>query len=463
MEANFAGILRKQILSNSKTLMLITGLLLSALSESMAQSQGPNNPTVVTEEGFACLSCPGEDWFNFNNAKLSDGNFAITHLATNPTCFQSNCFVSRALEASSFGFTIPLAVTVTGIQVDVKRTAYASNAIKDSVVLLLKDGVKIPGTNHASPLVWATSNQYVTYGGATDLWGVTWTPTQIDSVGFGVYFKVQNLLGVIDSAGVDHIRVTVFYATSSGPPVAAFSANDTSICVGDSVHFTDQSTGVITSRSWIFQGGLPPTSSSPNPTVTYDTAGQYNVTLQVTDSAGSDTLLKTHYITVNALPAIPTINAVGDTLISSSLLGNQWYLNGILIPGGTGVRYIAMVSGSYTVVVTNSKGCKATSAPEQIIITGVTTVSESAGVFNIIPNPSKGDFILHFISTGNDPSAIIRVSDISGKIVAVQNISIAAGENRYTLDLTGKMTTGIYFIELETGSHILRQKLLIEE
>jgi PKD repeat protein/beta-lactamase superfamily II metal-dependent hydrolase len=93
------------------------------------------------------------------------------------------------------------------------------------------------------------------------------------------------------------------YITVSGspqPPVAAFTGSPTSVSVGGSVAFTDQSTNTPTSWSWTFAGGAPATSAVKNPTVTYNTAGTYNVTLTATNAYGNNTLTKTNYITVTA-------------------------------------------------------------------------------------------------------------------------------------------------------------------
>lgn len=75
-------------------------------------------------------------------------------------------------------------------------------------------------------------------------------------------------------------------------------------------------------------------------------------------------------ITANALPTIPVISnnrplsfAVGDStvLTSSSSLGNQWYLGGVLITGATSQNLTVKIAGSYTLKVTNASGCSATS------------------------------------------------------------------------------------------------------
>ena len=81
-------------------------------------------------------------------------------------------------------------------------------------------------------------------------------------------------------------------------PDAAFTASATSIVKGNTVTFTDNSTESPTSWSWTFEGGTPATSTSQNPTITYNTIGIYDVTLTVTNGTGSDTETKTNYITV---------------------------------------------------------------------------------------------------------------------------------------------------------------------
>ncbi|MDN5205257.1 PKD domain-containing protein [Fulvivirgaceae bacterium BMA10] len=85
----------------------------------------------------------------------------------------------------------------------------------------------------------------------------------------------------------------------SNPPVADFTASNTTITVGQSVSFTDQSTNSPTSWTWTFNGGTPSSSTAQNPSVTYNTAGTYDVILTATNADGSDTETKTGFITVN--------------------------------------------------------------------------------------------------------------------------------------------------------------------
>jgi len=86
---------------------------------------------------------------------------------------------------------------------------------------------------------------------------------------------------------------------------ADFTTNRTTICVGDSIQFTDDSYNLVTGWSWAFTGGSPATSTNQNPIVVYSTPGVYSVTLNATDGGTNDTELKSNYIRV--LPAPTTI------------------------------------------------------------------------------------------------------------------------------------------------------------
>ena len=81
---------------------------------------------------------------------------------------------------------------------------------------------------------------------------------------------------------------------------ADFTADKTLVTVGMEVRFTDDTWGEqLTSWEWTFTGGTPETSTEQNPTVTYNTAGTYNVSLTVTNEKGeTDTRIKEGYIKV---------------------------------------------------------------------------------------------------------------------------------------------------------------------
>jgi PKD repeat protein len=72
-------------------------------------------------------------------------------------------------------------------------------------------------------------------------------------------------------------------------PTASFTFNFTVANAGESVTFTDTSvpgTGAITSWNWTFTGATPSTSTDQNPTVIFDSKGEFSVSLNVTADDG---------------------------------------------------------------------------------------------------------------------------------------------------------------------------------
>ena len=88
------------------------------------------------------------------------------------------------------------------------------------------------------------------------------------------------------------------YENSS--PSAQISADKMNInCMNDTVRFVDHSAVRLSSATWNwnFPGGSPSTSNVENPIVTYSQAGNYDVSLTVTDLYGSSTQTLSNFIT----------------------------------------------------------------------------------------------------------------------------------------------------------------------
>ncbi|MEJ2593686.1 MAG: T9SS type A sorting domain-containing protein [bacterium] len=82
-----------------------------------------------------------------------------------------------------------------------------------------------------------------------------------------------------------------------------FSADVTEICTSGTVNFTDESNGAV-SWSWTFEGGTPSSSTEQNPSVVYNTAGTYDVSLEVMNTLGdTESETKTNYIYTAETPA----------------------------------------------------------------------------------------------------------------------------------------------------------------
>ena len=213
--------------------------------------------------------------------------------------------------------------------------------------------------------------------------GTTWTDFRVSDVSF----TPTPIPGLAASYMGDYLAITsrgnIFYPcwtdtrnnlfmTYVSPFTlglnAGFTADVTTVCSGSGVNFTNQSSGPPTSWSWSFPGGTPSSSNLQNPpTIFYNTAGVYNVSLTVGDGSTNDTETKTGYITVKNIIAdfsgTPATVVVGNSVTftdNSSCNPTSWTWS---FPGGTPSSFVGQnppaitysTEGIYDVALSVSK------------------------------------------------------------------------------------------------------------
>ena len=90
--------------------------------------------------------------------------------------------------------------------------------------------------------------------------------------------------------------------------VADFSAASTTVIVGSTTSFTDNSLCDPISWEWTFEGGTPESFSGQNPPeIVYENLGLFDVSLTVTNDAGTELLTKTDYIEVVECSLCPSV------------------------------------------------------------------------------------------------------------------------------------------------------------
>jgi PKD repeat protein len=157
-----------------------------------------------------------------------------------------------------------------------------------------------------------------------------------------------------------------FQLNAGCAPLAAFSANPTSLCAGDTVQFTDLSNGGPTTWLWTFPGGQPASSTLQNPLVVYDTPGIYDVSLTVTSVYGNNSITIINYIHTESPPLVsfPDLSPLCENdspvnLNSGSPAGGIYSGPGVI--GGT---FDPALSGNGThdlfYTYTDISGCSAT-------------------------------------------------------------------------------------------------------
>ena len=246
-------------------------------------------------------------------------------------------------------------------------------------------------TSGCSPLVVNFTDQ--TTGNPTqwkwDLGNGTISFLQNPSTTYFIPGQYNVKLIVQNAAGIDSIIKTQ-YITIYANPVVEFSATPQSGCFPLPVHFTDLSTtanGTITQWQWDFGDGS--FGNTQNPVHTYTAAGNYNVSLVVTNSHGCfKSLTKIQYIQIangvtanfsNTVPnsCTPPVNINFQNLSTGTgVLTYAWNFG----DGGTSNQlapsHTYSTAGSYTVqlIVTNSTGCRDTiTKPNAVTIGNIHT------------------------------------------------------------------------------------------
>lgn len=161
------------------------------------------------------------------------------------------------------------------------------------------------------------------------------------------------------------------------------------------------------------------------------TAGYYADTL--TTGGGCDSI-STLVLTINALPN-PTITQTGNVLTTETYVNYLWQINGGNISGATAQSYTAIASGIYSVLVTDTNGCTATSAPLNVTVTGINSINQIG--LNVYPNPATE--ILN-ISMPNTDNAYLQIVDVNGRVISAKTINTREAVN------VGQYASGTYYL-----------------
>ena len=269
-----------------------------------------------------------------------------------------------------------------------------------------------------------------------------------DTIVLNNYLNSNNLLIAFENRGRFGQQLFVDNVNLKLDPIAKFTVNDTTICVGSSINFTDQSTGLVNSWNWTFTGGTPSTSTQQNNTVTYNTPGTYSVGLTVTNPTGTQTKTKTGYITVFANP-VPVITMVGTVLTCSTVGATyQWFFNNTIIAGATLQTYTALQNGNYTVSVVDVNGCSGTSAA--VTVSGITSV---VGI-KVFPIPSSGKVFI--TATNIKGAATLKLYNAAGALVLQKAIADISLKNE--IDIR-QLAGGVYELKLFTEQGVFVKKI----
>jgi hypothetical protein len=243
----------------------------------------------------------------------------------------------------------PIAITATPSQVCASSTGNTAS-----------------GPAGAASYAWSITNG--TIAGSTASQSVTYTAGASGSVGL--------TLNIVDAGGCLKSSSTSVTIPATPTPTVTPSG-PTTFCTGGSVTLTSSS---ATGNQWY--NGATLLAGQTNQTYVAATTGNYNVIMS--NGGCSSAPSASTAVTVNPIPATPTVTAGGPTnfctggsvtLTSSSAAGNQWYDGATLLAGKISQTFAATATGNYNVVVTASACSSAPSASTAVTANSTPTPS----------------------------------------------------------------------------------------
>lgn len=204
---------------------------------------------------------------------------------------------------------------------------------------------------------------------------------------FEIYYPTSKLRAGTYGRGVWESDL---YTNPLSPPTANFSTVFSSPCVGKPFVFNDQSSNTPTAWSWTLTGSTSALSSVKNPTVTYNAAGIYTVSLVSTNAYGSSTAYSTTISVLSpptlALTSATICNGSPAYIVASGATTYSW-------SSGSATAFIS-VSPSVTTVYTCTGNVGACSVSK--------TTTVTVGSLPPTPTITKVGFVLTSSSSVNN-------------------------------------------------------------
>ncbi len=225
------------------------------------------------------------------------------------------------------------------------------------------------------------------------------------------------------------------------PSVCVQTSGSTQICPGSSVTLTADS-------GFQYMWSTSETTQS----IVVDTIGSYSVT--VTDSisglfAQSDMIDVSFYATTN-----PSISLLVSLLVSSPAVTYQWLLNGDTLVGETNSDLTPLVTGDYSVVVTDANGCILTSAAYTYLMPGIRELEKVSAFQLLRVSADVLEVSIHTPETGT-----IRLIDVRGAVL--REIDIKGGGRNAVQIPVADLASGIYSLLWLSDNSVQSEKIMI--
>jgi len=375
---------------------------------------------------------PVEKWFVTQGQMVVGGNMAVQESNSSMKKYYWEIYNLMGDPSLSIYFSIPPALTAsypesiiqtdTSLIVTSEPWSYVALSVNDSILL---DAKLIDST-----------------GTTTLMFDSIPATTQVRLV-----ITKQNRKPIIDSLAVGAFAVTLTIIPQN-------------VCVGDTSQLNVEVSGGSGDYTyhWTPTTYLSDTTSATPYAIALDSIS-YTVTV---DDGVNAVTSSPKDITVKERPETPVITLAGDSLVSNIAEGNQWYADGVAIPGETEQSIIPTFSGNYYVIVSDTS-FECSSLPSNVIPYYMTSAPEpdSQNMVQIYPVPTKDhlNIICRLMETG---LLRIKLVDAFGKdIRIIYNQAVLSAGPHSIIVSCSDLATGIYYCQIQTKSSNIVKKVIV--
>ena len=260
----------------------------------------------------------------------------------------------------------------------------------------------------------------------------------------------------------DTLKLTINPALVTG----ITSALKDSFCVGDSTILSVNYPNVGYTFQWYKDSTIVPLATDSFLVVS--TPGAYYVDIQdINTLCTASSTITNIYVFQNPPTGLAIINAGAGQIANSNFPGAgftiEWYKDGVLIPGASGIYLQTSGDGAYSCHVYNTAFPYCDRTSSNFVITGLNESIESmANHVLLYPNPSTGNFTLSFESLDADNHSLISIKDMTGREVYTSTVLVNKGANTFAIN-SDKLANGIYVIRFTTNGNNIDKRLIISK
>ena len=278
----------------------------------------------------------------------------------------------------------------------------------------------------------------------------------------GEYIVTLTVMNPCDTAVTQNTVII-----DAAAPTAFFTAEPTSGCAPLEVTYIDQSSDNVTEWSWVFEGGIPSTSTEQNPTVLYENIGEFGVSLTVSNAAGADAILFGNYIEVGKAPEAlfnyqaGAFGGIQFNNLSSDALNYTWTFGDGNMSSVISPLHFYDEAGIYEVqlIASNECGSDTMVMTLEYVPVSINELSEITSL-TVYPNPTSGSFEFNLtLKEQSERKLQVSILDLLGRELEQKEYTVFNGTLNSSFDISD-LPSGLYYLEFESEGRKTVERLI---